>query len=183
MCCDNPYEGTDGHQFYDQVDMFNGVLERFTWKLVGKREMYMPYNSHRIAGKSIKYSDIAHPKHVNPALPRYELHRAWVVEAENKSDLRHTFKKIVFYIDEDSWSIFARDNYDHQGQLMQLQEGHLISASNVLTTTAVPEVVYHFNSGRYFVTAMANEDKPTDASMKFDEAYFEATSVQKRAAK
>jgi len=183
VCCDNPYEGTDGHQFYDQVDMFNGVLERFTWKLVGKREMFMPYNSHRIAGNTIKYDDIAHPQHVNPELPRFELHRAWVVEAENKPDLRHTFKKIVFYIDEDSWSIFARDNYDHQGELMQLQEGHLISASNVLTTTSVPEVVYHFNSGRYFVTAMANEDLPTDASLEFDDAYFEATSVQRRAAK
>lgn len=106
-----------------------------------------------------------------------------MVEAENKADLRHTFKKIRFYIDEDSWSIFARDNYDHQGQLMQLQEGHLVSASNVLTTTAVPEVVYHFTSGRYFVTAMANEDEPYDASIKFDDAYFEATTVQKRAAK
>lgn len=183
VCCDNPYEGTDGHQFYDQVDMFNGVLERFTWKLVGKREMYIPYNSHKISGNSVKYADIARPKHVNPELPRYELHRVWVVEAENKADLRHTFKTIRFYIDEDSWSIFARDNYDHQGQLMQFQEGHLVSASNVLTTTAVPEVVYHFTSGRYFVTAMANEDEPYDASLKFDDAYFEATTVQKRAAK
>ncbi len=183
VCCDNPYEGTDGHQFYDQVDMFNGVLERFTWKLVGKREMYIPYNSHKISGNTVKYADIARPKHVNPDLARYELHRAWVVEAENKPDLRHTFKKIRFYIDEDSWAIFARDNYDHQDQLMQLQEGHLVSASNVLTTTAVPEVVYHFTSGRYFVTAMANEDQPYDASIKFDDAYFEATTVQKRAAK
>ena len=53
----------------------------------------------------------------------------------------------------------------------------------MLTTTSVPEVVYHFDSGRYFVTAMANEDKPTDASLEFDDAYFEATSVQRRAAK
>jgi hypothetical protein len=183
VCCDNPYEGTDGHQFYDQVDMFNGVLERFTWKLVGKREMYIPYNNNKIAGNTIKYADIARPKHINPELPRYELHRAWVVEAENKPDLRHTFQKIRFYIDEDSWAIFARDNYDHQGQLMQLQEGFLISASNVLTTSSVPEVIYHFNSGRYFVTAMANEDQPIDASMQFDDSYFEATTVQKRVSK
>lgn len=183
VCCDNPYEGTDGHQFYDQVDMFNGVLERFTWKLVGKREMYIPYNSDKISGNSIKYTDIARPKHVNPDLPRYELHRVWIVEAENKPDLRHTFAKIRFYVDEDSWSIAARDNYDHQGQLLQLQEGHLVSASNVLTTTAVPEVIYHFDSGRYFVTAMANEDEPYDASVKFDDAYFEATTVEGRATK
>lgn len=183
VCCDNPYEGTDGHQFYDQVDMFNGVLERYTWKLVGRRDMYIPYNSYRIAGNKVKYADIARPKHVNPDLPRYELHRVWVVEADNLPNLRHTFAKIRFYIDEDSWSIVARDNYDHQGQLMQLQEGHLIYASNVMASTTVPEVIYHFNSGRYFVTAMANEDKPGDASMEFDESYFEPSSIQQRAAK
>ena len=42
VCCDNPYEGTDGHQFYDQVDMFNGVLERFTWKLIGRERDVHP---------------------------------------------------------------------------------------------------------------------------------------------
>ncbi|MDT0496213.1 DUF1329 domain-containing protein [Algiphilus sp. W345] len=183
VCCDNPYEGTDGHQFYDQVDMFNGVLERYTWKLLGKREMYIPYNSYRISGNKIKYADIAHPKHVNPDLPRYELHRVWVVEAENLPNLRHTFKRIHFYLDEDSWNIVARDNYDHQDQLMQLQEGHLIFATNVLTTATVPEVIYHFNSGRYFVTAMANEDQPIDASVDYDDIYFEASSVQQRVAK
>jgi len=51
VCCDNPYEGTDGHQFYDQVDMFNGVLERYNWKLVGKKEMYVPENGNKLAGR------------------------------------------------------------------------------------------------------------------------------------
>ncbi len=84
VCCDNPYEGTDGHQFYDQVDMYNGVLERFTWKLVGKKEMYVPYNSYKISSPKSKYADIAKPGHINADLTRYELHRVWVVEAENK---------------------------------------------------------------------------------------------------
>ena len=106
-----------------------------------------------------------------------------MVEADNLPNLRHTFAKIRFYIDEDSWNIVARDNYDHQGQLMQLQEGHLIYASNVMASTTVPEVIYHFNSGRYFVTAMANEDRPGDASMEFSESYFEPSSIQQRAAK
>lgn len=183
VCCDNPYEGTDGHQYYDQVDMFNGVLERYTWKLVGRKEMYIPYNSYLIAGNKIKYEDIARPKHVNPDLPRYEKHRVWVVEAENLPNLRHTFAKIRFYIDEDSWNIVARDNYDHEGQLMQLQEGHLIYASNVMASTTVPEVIYHFNSGRYFVTAMANEDKPGDASVDYPDSYFEPSFLQQRTAK
>jgi hypothetical protein len=183
VCCDNPYEGTDGHQFYDQVDMYNGVLERFTWKLVGKREMYIPYNSNKIAGPSVKYADLASPRHLNQDLPRYELHRVWVVEAENRPDLRHTFKKRVFYIDEDSWTIVAVDAYDHRDQLFQFQEGHLVFAYNVLAATTIPEVIYHFNSGRYFITAMINEDSPYDLTVSYDDSFFTAAAVQRRTAR
>ena len=52
-----------------------------------------------------------------------------------------------------------------------------------MASTTVPEVIYHFNSGRYFVTAMANEDQPGDASVDFPDSYFEASSVQQRSAK
>lgn len=183
VCCDNPYEGTDGHMFYDQIDMYNGVLERFTWKLVGKREVYIPYNSFRIAGKKTKYADIARPGHVNPELPRYELHRVWVVEAENKPNLRHTFKKRRFYVDEDSWNIVAIDNYDHQGALMQFQEGHLVPIYSRQWATTIPEVIYHLNSGRYFVTSMINEDQPYDSETPMPDKTFDPDTVQKRTSK
>lgn len=183
VCCDNPYEGTDGHQFYDQVDMFNGALERYNWKLVGKKEMYIPYNSNRIAGKNTKYADIARPRHVNPELPRYELHRVWVVEANIKQGTSHTFKKRRMYIDEDTWTIAMADNYDNRDQLYQFQEGHIINARNVLSATTIPEVIYHFNSGRYFVTAAWNEDKAIDATVRFKPDYFTSASVQKMTTK
>jgi hypothetical protein len=180
VCCDNPYEGTDGHQFYDQVDMFNGVLDGFTWKLLGKREMYIPIHGNHLAGPKVTYQQMATPRHLNSDLPRYELQRVWVVEAENKPTKRHTFKKKVFYIYEDGWNIVMVDNYDHRGELMQFQEGHYIVAYNILAGTTIPEVIYHFNSGRYFITAMANEDKPNDLTVSFRPDYFTAASVQKR---
>ena len=183
VCCDNPYEGTDGHQFYDQVDMYNGVLERFSWKLLGKREMYIPYNSYKIATPPTTYDDIASPNHVNPELPRYELHRVWVVEAENKPDQRHTFSKRTIYLDEDTWNVVAIDNYDHEGKIMQFQEGHLLTAYNVLASSTLPEVIYHFNTGRYFVTAMINEDQPYDLTATFEDSDFEPNTVQKKASK
>ncbi|HXG29495.1 MAG TPA: DUF1329 domain-containing protein [Nevskiales bacterium] len=183
VCCDNPYEGTDGHQFYDQVDMFNGILERFTWKLVGKREMIVPYNSNRIGSNKVKFADLAAPRHLNQDLPRYEKHRVWVVEANVKEGTNHTFHRRVFYVDEDSWYPPAIDNYDARGELMQLQEGHTIFAYNVQSVGGVPEVIYHFNSGRYFVTAMANEDKPNDFSITLSDADFEPSNIQKKATK
>ena len=183
VCCDNPYEGTDGHQFYDQVDMFNGALERYNWKLLGKKEMYIPYNSNKIAGKDTKYKDLAKPKHLNQDLPRYELHRVWIVEATIKPGTSHTFKKRRMYIDEDGWTIAAEDDYDNRDQLYQFHEGHIISAPNLMAATTVPEIIYHFTSGRYFITAAWNEDKPIDATASFKPDYFSAASVQKMTTK
>lgn len=181
VCCDNPYEGTDGHQFYDQVDMFNGVLERFDWKLLGKKEVIIPYNSNRIGSSEVSYDDLASPFHINPDLPRYEKHRVWVVEATIREGTNHTFHKRRFYVDEDSWYPSAVDNYDARGEMMQFQEGHTIFAYNVQSVGGVPEVIYHFNSGRYFVTAMANEERPNDFSITLDDRDFEASAVSKRA--
>jgi len=183
VCCDNPYEGTDGHEFYDQVDLFNGVQERYNWKLVGKKEMYIPYNSYKLAGPMTKYKDLAKPKHLNTDLPRYELHRVWVVEANIKPGTSHTFAKRVMYIDEDSWNIVAADNYDARGNLYQFQEGHFVFGANIQAGTTVPEIIYHLTSGRYFITAAFNEDKPYDLTVNFSKDYFTAASVQKMSTK
>lgn len=75
------------------------------------------------------------------------------------------------------------DNYDQQGELMQFQEGHLVSYYAVLAHTTQPEVIYHFNSGRYFVTTMANEDQPYDNTVTYANNFFEANTVQNRASK
>jgi hypothetical protein len=181
VCCDNPYEGTDGNQFYDQVDMFNGVLERYTWKIVGKKEMIVPY-SNFVIGRA-KYKELAKPKHMNTDLPRYELHRVWVVEATLKEGTSHTFAKRVFYIDEDSWNIVMVDCFDARGGLFRFQEGHLTPQYNVQTVFTVPEVIYHFDSGRYFLTALTAEGKANDYSVNYNDAFFNPDSVQKRASK
>ncbi|MGQ0530561.1 MAG: DUF1329 domain-containing protein [Panacagrimonas sp.] len=183
VCCDNPYEGTDGHPFYDQVDMFNGVLERYDWKLLGKREMFITYNSNKIAGSRVKYKDLVKPRHLNQDMPRYELHRVWVVEANIRTGTSHTFKKRVFYIDEDLWNIAAVDDYDNRDELYQFQDGHLIYAYNIQAASTIPEVIYHFNSGRYFITAAINEDKPYDLQATFSSDYFTSASVQKSSTK
>ncbi|HEX4872480.1 MAG TPA: DUF1329 domain-containing protein, partial [Nevskiaceae bacterium] len=92
---DNPAVGTDNEQFNDQIDVFNGALDRYNWKLIGKKEMYIPYNSYKINSPLVKYKDILTPRHINQDLARYELHRVWVVEATLKPGLRHNFAKRV----------------------------------------------------------------------------------------
>jgi hypothetical protein len=163
--------------------MFNGILDRYTWKVVGKKEIIIPANSNKISGPSVKYADMAKPRHLNQDLPRYELHRVWVVEAELRPGTSHTFAKRRFYVDEDGWQIVLVDDYDANGGLYQFQEGHYVSLRNILGSGTIPEVIYHMTSGRYFITALANEDKPNDYTFNADDAYFEAASVQKRASK
>src|SRR5689334_23344147 len=55
---DNPAIGTDGEQFFDQVDVFNGALERYSYKLVGKKEVLIPYNSWILNSPTFKYADL-----------------------------------------------------------------------------------------------------------------------------
>src|SRR3546814_19922827 len=107
------------------------------------------------------------------------LHRVWVVEANLRPGTSHTFKTRRFYIDEDGWTIAAVDDYDNRDQLYQFQEGHIISAPNIQAATTVPEVIYHFTSGRYFITAAWNEDQPIDSTLHFNSSSFPAPPSQK----
>ena len=177
---DNPSQTSDGEQFNDQIDMFNGALDRYNWKLVGKKEMYMPYNSAEINSPLLTYDKILKAGHLNPELTRYEKHRVWVVEATLKDGMRHKLSKRVFYIDEDSWSINAVDGYDGRGELWKFQEGHMISVPWVGTASAVPEIIYDLQSGRYFATAMTNEAKLNNTDARFKPKYFKPANVAKR---
>jgi len=178
---DNPYEGTDGQQFYDQVDMINGKLDRYNWKLIGRKVMITPYNSYGINSNELKYDDILKGRHINQDLARYEMHRMWIVEANNKPEVRHTFKKKVIYFDEDTWTATMLDNYDHRDEFYKFQEGHLACVDTMLTCSTVPELIYDLQSRTYFATAMINEDAPNDFTEEFREKHFDPNKVAKRA--
>ncbi|MEE4253622.1 MAG: DUF1329 domain-containing protein, partial [Desulfuromusa sp.] len=107
---DNPGTAADSLRTSDQFDMFNGAPDRYDWKLIGKKEMYIPYNNYLLHSDKLKYKDILTPLHVNPDYLRYELHRVWVVEATLREGARHLYKKRVFYIDEDSWQIMVAEH-------------------------------------------------------------------------
>jgi len=178
---DNPAVGTDNEQYFDQIDVFNGSLDRYDWKLVGRKEMYIPYNSYQMNSPLVKYKDMLTPFHINQDNPRYELHRVWVVDATVKAGVRHNFARRTFYVDEDSWSIAAVDCYDGRGQLWKVQESHLVTLPFIPTVTGSPEIIYDLQSTRYFVTAMTNEDKVSDFSVSFEDAYFDPSSLKKKA--
>jgi len=156
---DNPGTAADGLRTNDDFGMFNGATDRYNWKLVGKKELYVPYNSYKLASPQYKYSDILKAGHINQDLARYELHRVWVVEATLKPGMSHIYAKRVFYIDEDSWAIVVTDKYDARGELWRTAEMHNINMYNVPMWYSALEVHSDLQSGRYIAMGLANEEK------------------------
>ncbi|MBS0375581.1 MAG: DUF1329 domain-containing protein [Proteobacteria bacterium] len=155
---DNPGTASDGLRTDDQFDMYNGSPQRYEWKLVGKKEMFVPYNDYKLHWAKTKADDVIRPQHINQDLTRYELHRVWVVESTLKPGQRHIYKRRTLYIDEDSWQILAVDCYDNRDQLWRVQEGRAINFYNVPTLWTTMELTYDLQSRRYL--ALGFEDSP-----------------------
>lgn len=179
---DNPGVGADGLRTNDQTDTFNGATDRYTWKLVGKKEMYIPYNSYEIHSDKHKIRDIIQRGHINQDLARYELHRVWIVEGEVKPTTSHIYAKRRFYLDEDTWQISLVDIYDRRGALWRWQEAHIIQSYDHLFMAPILETIYDLQNNRYLVQAMNNED-PESKEMPFSPSYFDPSNVQKQATK
>jgi len=116
LAFDTPNPGTAGSTTFDDTFIFNGSMDRFDFKLVGKKEMIVPYNAYRAVYQSTQDALLT-PNHLNPDLVRWETHRVWVVEATLREGKRHVYSKRTFYLDEDSWAALASDEYDGRGQL------------------------------------------------------------------
>ena len=113
---DTPNPGTAGGNTFDDIFVFNGSMDRYDFKLVGKKEFFVPYNDYA-AVYGAKQDDLLKPHFLNPDLVRWELHRVWVVEATLREGKRHVYSKRTFYLDEDSWAALGSDEYDARGQL------------------------------------------------------------------
>jgi hypothetical protein len=175
---DNPGTAADNMRTTDQLDLFNGAPDRYDWKLVGKREVFVPYNSYRLQDPKLKNKDIVTPLHMNPEHLRYELHRVWVVEATLRPGERHIYKKRVFYIDEDSWSALIVDQYDNRDQLWRVSEGHAMNFYNVPLVWTAAEVHTDLQAGRYLVMGLFNESRPHNFNLKRAEADFTADALR-----
>ncbi|HUR40640.1 MAG TPA: DUF1329 domain-containing protein [Verrucomicrobiae bacterium] len=177
---DNPIAGADGLQNVDQADMFNGSMSRYSWKLVGKKEMIIGYNAYRMVRPEVKYADIIQPRHLNPMYPRYELHRVWVVEATLKPGQGNVFKKRVMYLDEDSWTLAAVDLYDTRDQLWRYQEGFILPLVIDKSVVAAPSITYDLSSGRYVINNLPNEQGfIAKFGATFPQGFFTPQNLQK----
>ncbi|SEI51502.1 DUF1329 domain-containing protein [Pseudomonas sp. NFACC07-1] len=113
---DTPVASQGGVTTYDDANLYSNKMDRFDFKLVGKREMLIPYSIYDLSFQ-VKSDKTLTPNHINPDFVRWELHRVWVVEATLKPGFRHLYSKRRFYLDEDWSGAGMSDEYDGAGKL------------------------------------------------------------------
>jgi hypothetical protein len=176
---DAPGTASDGLRTSDDLDMFNGAPDRYNWKLVGKKEMYVAYNNYKLHSNDVKYEDILKPGHINPDLTRYEKHRVWVVEATLKDGLRHVYEKRVFYIDEDSWQVQVADMYDNRGELYRVNVAYGVNYYEIPTHWSTLDVNHDLNARRYLAVGLDNEEKMYEFDIELNDREFTPQALRR----
>jgi len=178
---DNPGTASDNQRTSDQLDIYNGSPQRYDWKLVGKKEIYVPYNAYKLNSNKVKYADILKPQHINTDLGRYELHRVWVVDSTLKAGTDHVYKRRTLYVDEDSWQILAVDCYDKRDQLWRVQEGHVINYYDLPTLWTTLELVMDLQNRRYLALGLQNEESRSyDFTIKRTVADYQPNALRSK---
>lgn len=154
---DGPGFAADNLRTADDMDMMNGAPDFYEWKLVGKTEMYIPYNAYKLLDGKLKYRDILAPGHLNPEYLRYEKHRVWVLDATLKEGKRHIYSRRTMYFDEDTWQIAMVDVYDGRGDLWRYHEGHTMVHYQVKVPWYAVESQFDLIAGRYIAVGLTNE--------------------------
>lgn len=170
---DNP-DGPGGLQTIDDHEGFNGGFDRFTYKLLGKREVYIPYNNYRFNDPKFgSLDDRLTVNHINPDYIRFELHRVWVVEANLAQGKRHAYKKRRWYIDEDSWNFALSENFDSRENLWRV--GFFLEEYQYDIQCYIKHtVIFHdLPSGHYMARWVSLERDETDYTIPYrDKSYY-----------
>ncbi len=145
-----PHASSSGAYTNDDAFVYTGVLERYDLKLLGKREMIVPYNTYRLTFHE-NIEDLLQQGQINPDLLRWELHRVWVVEATLKPGQIHVYGRRVFYVDEDTWAALASDEYDVEGKLLRVVYALPTYDYQAGVPFTVMHVAYNLGTGAYFL--------------------------------
>jgi hypothetical protein len=153
---DTPDSVTSGIGLFDEAFNLFGPIDKHELKLVGKKEIYIPYNNNRAA--AAKVDDLVTPGTLNPAQVRWELHRVWEVEATLAAGKRHVVPKRKYYIDEDSWQIVLFDGWDAKGELWRTNYTLMLTAPDIPAVTSfVMWGGYDMQTGAYYLNMASNE--------------------------
>lgn len=148
--------GPGGLMTVDDNQGFNGAFEKYDWKLVGRKEIYVPFHNYKMDDPEVDYDTLLQVGHHNPDYMRFELRRVWVVEATLRKGQRHLYGKRVFYIDEDAWLITSVDNYDNRGEIYRAGLLPSVYQYAVPGYVARHNMYFDLQSGHYVVLRLIN---------------------------
>jgi hypothetical protein len=155
-CCDSPTPATAGVMSTDEIEVFLGRTGKFNWKLLGKKEILVPYNNNKLL-QPTSNDEVLGKNHMNPNVMRWELHRVWVVEATVKEGQRHQAPHGVYYIDEDTWTALLADRWDAKGQLWKTLWQSVVIMPDLPATTSMTFGFYDLLSGASYTNQLLNE--------------------------
>lgn len=138
---DTPVAQLGGLTFFDELFIFSGKMDRFDFKLVGKKEMLIPYNNYRMYGECPDAKQFS-GNTMNPACERWELHRTWVVEATLKPGMRHANSRRTYFLDEDGAGAGMFDAFDGNGALFRTMFQYAIQLYDMNSPWGVKGVTY-----------------------------------------
>jgi hypothetical protein len=168
---------SDALRTVDDYELYLGPPDRYDWTLLGKREVYIPYNAYRLHRDGLASDEILDQRHLRPEHLRYELHRVWVVEARLKPGERHLYGRRVFFLDEDSWQIALSDSYDLEDRLWRTAEAHAVNYYEVPVHWTTLHVFYDLKRNRYFVEGLDNRRAPYRFSETADAREFSPNAL------
>ena len=176
-CCDTPTPATAGVMSFDEIEIWTGRLDRFDWKIAGKKEMFIPYNGNRFL-QPRSDAEVMAKNHLNPDHVRWELHRVWVVDAALRQGQRHQAPKSRYYCDEDTWNCVLADRWDANGQLWKTLWAQTFVApdlpgspigsfgfNDLVSGAAFVSNLYNSKAGQYAVKPRFPEDHFTPDAM------------------
>ena len=154
---DVPDPDASGYQNEDEYYIFFGGLDRYDFKLVGKKEMYVPYNNNRLYGEPT--SAIMGPRHANPDALRYELHRVWIIEATLAPGKHQVAPHRRFYLDEDTWFAVYGEAWDERGRLWKFAHSTMYLMPDVPAVILGSQFVYDLDLGGYVFAFGFNDER------------------------
>lgn len=173
---DTPNFYASGLAQFDEAYGFFGSPEQYDWKLVGKRELYIPYNNNQLLVADPEKS--LGERFVDPNLVRWELHRVWEVDGTLKSGKRNASPHRKLYMDEDSWNIVMSDLWDAKGNLWRGGIGYTSLSYDLPGVVAFPYISYDFQQRAYTVAAYVKNYTPVEPRPR---SYFTAESLTQSA--
>ncbi|HWY63733.1 MAG TPA: DUF1329 domain-containing protein [Rhizomicrobium sp.] len=144
---DVPDSDAAGFVSLDEYYMFFGGLDRYSFKLVGKQEMYVPYNNNRLYTRPV--GEILGRDHANPNELRYELHRVWVVDGTLAPGAHDIVAHRRLYLDEDSWMAVYSDSWDEKGRLWKFGQATMYLMPDLPAMVVGSQFVYDLLEGGY----------------------------------